>query len=57
LKSFGPSNFTATDENGNVRDYTDTKFNSIDRTTNLDLSVESASAPTVTISSVTDNYI
>lgn len=57
LKSFWPSNFTATDENANVRDYTDSKFNSVDRTTNLDLSVESAAAPTVTISSVTDSYI
>lgn len=55
--SFWPSKFTATDENSNQDDYTDTKFNSIDKTDSISLAVQPWWASDVTLVSLSDNYI
>jgi hypothetical protein len=57
--SFDNSKVTATDENGNVDTPSDpnTTFDDEDKNTTVSLSVVAASAPSVTISSVSDSYI
>lgn len=55
--TFSPSDFSVTDEDSNVSDYTDANFNSDDRQTELSFSIESAGAPSVSITSIDDDYI